>query len=327
MNIRDRIYGPAEIREPVLLALIKSAPIQRLKNINQAGASKYILAGRTVSRYEHCVGVMILLKKLGAPIEEQIAGLLHDVSHTAFSHVADFVFKNKNFQNTFHEKFYKKIILQSSIPKILKKFGFNTARILKDDNFSLLERPLPDLCADRVDYTMRDSTAFWGKRRTTGEYIKNLAVVGNEIIFASKATAKKFATDFIRTDEASWSHPLEVAAHKILADAIKIALDKKIITVNDLFQDDQWVYAKLNKSRDKQIVEKLKMLNPKLKIRDNPDNFDFHARNKLRFVDPKYLDNRGHLHRVSETFKKFKGILTKHKQKIERGNFIKIVSY
>ena len=38
---------------------------------------------------------MLLIKKLGGSVEEQIAGLLHDVSHTAFSHVIDYVFDNK----------------------------------------------------------------------------------------------------------------------------------------------------------------------------------------------------------------------------------------
>jgi HD superfamily phosphohydrolase len=37
---------------------------------------------------------MLLVRRLGASLEEQIAALLHDVSHTAFSHVIDSVDHN-----------------------------------------------------------------------------------------------------------------------------------------------------------------------------------------------------------------------------------------
>jgi len=50
------------------------------------------------TRFDHSVGVMLLIRKLGAGsspasalLKEQVAALLHDVSHTAFSHVIDYV--------------------------------------------------------------------------------------------------------------------------------------------------------------------------------------------------------------------------------------------
>ena len=75
MEINDCVYGKCEITEPVLVELIHSKPLQRLKGIMQSGARVYIFSNRDVTRYEHCVGVMLLLRKLGASIEEQIAGL------------------------------------------------------------------------------------------------------------------------------------------------------------------------------------------------------------------------------------------------------------
>ena len=160
MIINDRIYGTTKIQEPVLIDLIDSYPLQRLKGINQAGASQYAIKGKDVTRYEHSLGVMILLKKLNASLEEQIAGLLHDTPHTAFSHVIDFVFKSKN--HDFHEKFHEEIITNSEIPTILKEYGFDTERFFNESNFPLLEKPLPDLCADRIDYTLRDLVASYG---------------------------------------------------------------------------------------------------------------------------------------------------------------------
>ncbi|MCK5593909.1 MAG: HD domain-containing protein [Candidatus Aenigmarchaeota archaeon] len=327
MDINDKVYGLTTIDEPVLVELIKSKPLQRLNGIHQLGASQYAIRGESVTRYDHSVGVMILLSKLGASTEEQIAGLLHDTPHTAFSHVIDFVFKENNHNQEFHEKFYEKIIVQSEIPRILKKYDFDVNRILDDSNFPLLERNLPDLCADRIDYTLRDMTAYYGFSDKINEYISSFVVYDNEIIVNNAAIAKKFAEDNLQMNKEVWSHPREVALFQILADAIKIAMDDGILTENDLFEDDLSVYTKLKESGNKLITQKLSMLNPNLNIIDNPDDFDFHSINKLRYINPKYLGPDGSVNRVADTFKDYSEKLVAHKKWIERGHFVKVVSY
>src|SRR3989344_9365429 len=154
MMIEDKIYGVFEIGEPVLIELINSEPIQRLKRVANSGVSAIVLKNRGVSRYDHSLGVMILLRILGASIEEQVAGLLHDVSHTAFSHVIDHVFRKKDYD--FHEEHQEEILNKGGIKGILKKYGFSLERVIDSKNFGLLEREVPDLCADRIDYFFRD---------------------------------------------------------------------------------------------------------------------------------------------------------------------------
>jgi HD superfamily phosphohydrolase len=92
MEIVDRIYGVVQIDEPVLLDLMQSAAMRRLQGVLQHGISGLLGVTRPTSRFEHSIGVMILVSRLGASLDEQIAALLHDVSHTAFSHVVDYVF-------------------------------------------------------------------------------------------------------------------------------------------------------------------------------------------------------------------------------------------
>ena len=49
----------------------------------------------------------------------------------------------------------------SEIPAILAKYGYNYEEILLDDSkWTLLERSAPELCADRVDYTLRDMYTY-----------------------------------------------------------------------------------------------------------------------------------------------------------------------
>src|SRR3989344_8659040 len=133
MTIDDRVYGRQEIIEPVLVKLVHSLPLRRLGRINMSGPSKFLYHWKDVSRLEHSLGVLLLLSKFKAPLAEQIAGLLHDIPHTAFSHVADYVFANKNHE--FHEKFHQQMIMQSQIPQILKKYRIRLSSVLSHDQF------------------------------------------------------------------------------------------------------------------------------------------------------------------------------------------------
>ena len=147
MQIADRLYGCFEV-EGVLADLIRSAPLQRLKWIHQGGAGYLVKPEWSGTRYEHSVGVMLLIRRLGGSLEEQIAGLLHDVGHTAFSHVVDYVYGEG--EENLHERWHRRILRESEISAILQKHGFNPESILSG-NWTLLEKPLPDLSADRKE--------------------------------------------------------------------------------------------------------------------------------------------------------------------------------
>ena len=92
MKYLDQVYGENEINEPVILEIIASPEMQRLKGVDQAGYFEPYFPGVQHTRFEHSMGVYLLLKKYGAPLEEQIAGLIHDISHPAFSHAGDYYF-------------------------------------------------------------------------------------------------------------------------------------------------------------------------------------------------------------------------------------------
>lgn len=161
MIIKDNIYGGFEVGDAVIVELLKSPSLLHLKNISQYGVPDKYYHLRNYSRYEHSVGVMLLLRKLGATLEEQIAGLIHDVSHFAFSHVADWVFSegnkgNEDLQNNLMEEFVR----DGKIASTLIKHGFSADRLLNEENYSLLERKIPGLCADRIDYALRE-IKYW----------------------------------------------------------------------------------------------------------------------------------------------------------------------
>lgn len=101
------LYGDFTIAEPVLIELLQDPYMQRLKHIRQYGTNYYTIKKQDFNRFDHSVGVFVLLRKYGASLNEQIAGLLHDVSHTVFSHCGDYLFKvsqldGSSYQDTIH---------------------------------------------------------------------------------------------------------------------------------------------------------------------------------------------------------------------------------
>lgn len=325
MVYQDKLYGKFKIEEPVILALLNSKPILRLKKINQHGASCYLFSWKTkTTRFDHSLGVMFLLRQFRASLEEQVAGLLHDLSHTAFSHVVDFVFPSKT--HNFHEKHFRRLILNSEIPRILKKYQLSQEKILNAANFPLLERKLPDLCADRIDYFLRHLFDMKKDLSRINFHIRNLKVYHHEFIFKEIKAAYAFALDYLKQDRCAWANPKEIAAYQVLAEAIKIGLKEGILKQEDLFTDDKTVMGKLKNSNHFQIKRLIALLNPNFEIKIDRKNYDYHLKAKLRFIDPKVLIG-GELKKISTLLPVFRKKLEYHQKRIKKGFFVKIVDF
>ena len=319
MLFEDVVYGKIEINDLVLLELIDSKPLQRLKGIMNAGVLYKVLPWKTFTRYDHSLGVMIFLRKKGASIEEQVAGLLHDVPHTAFSHAIDFVYKSKNFD--FHENFREKIINESEILEILQKHGFEIERIMEEKNFPLLEKSIPDLCADRIDYTLREFVARDGYSNKIKEYFDSIIVNDNLFVFTDKEMAKQFSTDFLEMIQ-NWGTPLELVVVETIASAIKEGLEQKIITGEDLFTTDDEVLKKLENANNGKINDLLKLLKPDLTVISDEKDYDYYSKEKVRFVDPIVMPKKK---RVSEIYPVYAKLLEKHKEIMSKGIYAKII--
>lgn len=324
MLIKDRVCGEIEILEPVLLEIINSSALQRLKEIDQAGYFEPHFPGTAYSRFEHSVGVCVLLKKYGAPIEEQIAGLIHDISHSVFSHCIDYVLdagsqKEHNHQDNVFEEFVKK----SQIPAILKKYNFDLEYILNDGNFPLKEKDLPDLCADRIDYSLRTALVF--REINSAEYfLENLTAENGRWIFKNFESAKKYAELFLKLNTNYYAGLPSAVMFRTVGDYLRRALSKGYISENDFYATDKIVLSKIEPYL--KIDEQLKLLfnrmNNKIGFQNNPSEYDAEVFCKSRVVDPFYRHN-GEIKRVSDIDSNW-GIILKEESKPKR-YFIKFV--
>lgn len=329
LNINHKIYGRFKITEPILIDLIKSPALQRLKEINQNGPF-YLMKSpakpqtKPFSRYEHSIGVMLLLRKFDASIEEQIHGLLHDISHTAFSHVADFVFGSKT-SHTYQDSKTIKAYETQGVNKILIKYSFDPKYIVDEKNFTLAERDLPALCADRIDYTLQDPLGRNISKANPKSILKSLTTKDKQFVFKDKKGAEEFSFLSLALNKNLWCSPLEVALYEIMADILTIALNKKIITKKDLFTTDKLVMKKLILSGDKDILNKLKIIK-NLEVKEVPkEKADIISRSKIRSVDPPVIQGN-RLVKLTSICKAYKDQKNTWTNKAKKGFNIKILN-
>ncbi|MDO8656227.1 MAG: HD domain-containing protein [Nanoarchaeota archaeon] len=323
MLIHDPVYGSFDITEPVLLELINSKPLQRLKGISQYGLPPEFYHHRGFSRYDHCLGAMLLLRKLGASLQEQIAGLLHDVSHTAFSHVVDWVLgsqEQEDYQDLNHEKY----IRNSQIPSILQKYGLDVAEIIDPEKYSLLEQPSPNLCADRVDYALRECLD-WAEPNIVPFCVSALIQHKGKMIFTSREAAEKFSYAFLKCQTQHWGSAETGIRYSLLANALKRALEIKLISMKDLYQDDEYILRKLKASTDRQILASLSLLSHNIKFKVNLENPQYSFHKKFRYIDPEFLQNKI-IHRLSSVDKSYAELLEKHRKINEQGIKVSLLS-
>ncbi|KAH9809805.1 hypothetical protein DFH28DRAFT_1065808 [Melampsora americana] len=220
--IHDPIYGTIQIDSPCAIEIMDLPEFQRLKKVLQHGITGLIgcVPSPPVNRFDHSVGAMILVKKVGGTEEAQLAALLHDVAHTTLSHVLDLV-----FGYVIHEVEKPQYLASTSIPVVLRKHGFDPERVFKEENFSLLELPKPDLCADRLDYSLRDSVAFgFLTLQEAHSIFESTLEIEGQLVLNSIQHASLLANAYLSCDEYSWANPTSEYLYQRCADAIRESL-------------------------------------------------------------------------------------------------------
>ncbi|TGJ83234.1 hypothetical protein E0Z10_g5538 [Xylaria hypoxylon] len=213
--IRDEIYGEELVHEPVLVELLQSPEVQRLQGICQHGVTGYLGLTPRVTRLEHSVGAFILVRRVGGTIEEQVAALLHDISHTTLSHVIDHAL-SKPGEESYHEVHKTRYLEMTRLPDILARHRINQ-KVFKEELFPLVEMPSPQLCADRLDYALRDAVSFGNltmedARRVVGSLKAFPSAIATRrlLVLDDPHVALILSRAYITTDKDVWSSPAHI---------------------------------------------------------------------------------------------------------------------
>jgi uncharacterized protein len=288
--VSDPVYGEICFGSVLLEELYASQAVQRLRSIYQGGITAFIKHERQTTRLDHSVGVAALLQRLGAGIPEQAAGLVHDIAHTAFSHVIDFVFPNH--EHVYHEQNRECMVLGSDLPAILHAHGLDWRDITEAERWQLLEQPLPQLCADRLDYFLRDGVVDMGtfSAEDAHRLLDHLTVRQGKIVVDDLDLARWLGDQFIELDDHCWCSVQEVGWYATMAQALRTALAAGIIAEADFGGTDAEVLACLSAAGNQEVDRWLVLLRRDVDfVRVGADSADLVALPKVRSVDPPVL--------------------------------------
>lgn len=328
--IIDSLYGRDEICEPVLISLIKSPMMERIKKVRQYGVMHYVTPLPEFTRFEHCVRVMLLTRRFGGSLDEQIAALLHDVSHTAFSHVADYVFRAGDGKTSYQDDMHEWFVEKTGINALLARYGFTG--ICSDERkhaFKILEQDLPDLCTDRIDYVCYGG--FIENLLTQDEVdtiISDLRFKDGRWFFIGERAALLYASTALHLTEHTFSSRQNFFTYHQAARAIKRAIEIKLITADELFSSvDDDVWQKLGASNDPIIRQSVDaVIHYDVHCRaGTPDDHDMFVIGKFRGVNP-WIKTEDDFVRLTQINDDYARQYMRVKELVALGSYIKYVA-
>ena len=230
-RVRDSIHDYIDL-DSLESSLVDTRPYQRLRWIKQLGSANLVYPGANHTRLEHSIGVSHLAKQMAlqsdVPGDElhlvSIAGLLHDLGHSPYSHLADELPFGKD-----HVDITQDIIKESQISDIFNDEGIDSREIcnlIKGEHRygSLISG---DIDADRLDYLMRDSHYTGVKTGVdTGRLVTKMSITNGELVIGESGlpVVETFLTSRSVMFPTVYFHPFSRGAELMLARATKAAI-------------------------------------------------------------------------------------------------------
>jgi uncharacterized protein len=310
-NTHTTLYGSFSDEDPLIKELLQHPAMLRLQNVQQYGTAYFYNEDTNYSRYDHSVGVFALLKRYGASYEEQVAGLLHDASHTVFSHVGDYLFDTGN-EESYQDNIHLWHLKRSGIAEILESYDFPLETASPDlPQYSSLECDLPDMCADRIEYNLQGGLIdHLITKKEFDEILSDLHLENQLWFFTKPAIARKFAALSLHMTRYQWGAAWNLSVYHATANLLKLAVKKNIVTMEEIhFSNDKIVWERLSNSEDpeiQQIVDQVVNCKKYFKL-TKKDNYDICMKGKFRGIDPRIKTPQG-FQRLSEVDNDFREV-------------------
>lgn len=285
--ITEALYGQFRITDR-LKQVLYSDTVQRLKTIHQNGVSYLVQPKLSTSRLEHSIGAMCLASHLGGSEETQLYALLHDISHTPFSHFTDVLFDRP--QQNYHDDIFHEFIADSELTYLLPRLGF--PKQLHSDHYPMVKSNGQDITVDRLDYCFRDLLKMgYITHNQIHNILENLITADDIIMCKNIETARFLFQQFIKVNQLIYFNPKLEAASLVFKHILQHLIASEKVTHDDLAYSEQHILELINKS---QYATLLKQISPALEY-DVSDKGTHSITRKHRFINPRVYSEHGEI--------------------------------
>ena len=240
LRVRDPIHDYIDLNS-LQAKLVDTPAYQRLRWIKQLGPINLVYPGANHTRHEHCMGTCHVIGKMADSIglnssDKQlvsVAGLLHDLGHTAFSHLGDEV---KGVED--HVIRTTNIISNTDLSDIISDEGLDPHEINQIilGNHKLGSLVSGDLDGDRLDYLVRDAH-YTGVSTGVdmGRLIATMSMSDSNLVIKGKGLTAVEALLTARSTMYStvYFHPFARGAQLMLARAANHAISSDRFSIDD----------------------------------------------------------------------------------------------
>ena len=296
---------------PDFLARFARTPLlQRLQGVGMSCGVEYTHFARFAhlppySRYQHSLGVALIVWHHTHDPAAALAGLCHDVATPAFAHTVDFLFGDAGHQEYTEQGTLSSVGRDRQAMRLLDDYGVSLDA-LTVAHYPVAECPSPRLCADRLEYTLGDSLLYGFATLAELQALYDDLTVGDtpdgaELVFRSLLAARRFGQLALSCGEV-YAGDEDRYAMQILSELLAEALRLGVLTPADLYTTDAAVIARLQGDertalqwRDYASLSRMR------RDEDSPPSRRRVIPVKRRYVDP-YVLGQGRLRALDPSF-------------------------
>lgn len=200
---------------------------------------------RPYSRFDHCLGAALITWHFTGDPHQAMAALLHDIATPVFSHVVDFLKGDYLTQESTESGTEEMILSSKPLMQVLKDHGLDPNLVTDYHRYPIADNDSPRLSADRLEYTLGNIVNFgFGDEDTVRAWYHDLQVGDGELVFTHEKTACRFASSALSCGKL-YVCDEDRYAMQILSELLARALDREVLTWEDLHTQESAVIGKL----------------------------------------------------------------------------------
>jgi len=270
------------------------------------------------SRLKHSIGVALIIWNFTKDKKQTLAGLFHDISTPAFSHIVDFMHGDYLKQESTEDLTKYMIGNSKEIMQLLSRDKIKVEEVCDYHMYSIADNDTPMLSADRLEYTFSDGLQIEGifNLDSINRVYNNLEILkkeNNELELGFKDI--EYAEEFVMNANKLWkivSTGNEInLIMQYWTDYLKKLIDNKYISEQDLYKmSEQEIINKIKEQDDINMISVFNKFETTTKIgRSNieiKDKYCTDAKGKRRYINPLVNTDKKiqRVTEISETAKK-----------------------